>query len=395
MNKYYLPKFIETLRIINLDFIDNLSDFIVEVVRGGRRFFAFGNGGSEAIANILIHLLGKSFSLDFKFDVFQSPLSQEIIEHESEKLFLDLIRRSGRVGDLVFLISASGDSLNINEVSALCSSLGITTISLSGRGAIVNGRCAAKYNVVFDLKDQQILEDVTLAVINLLVIFAGNKLSGKKVDLLRIRNVYEKRYLEGVNSFDVGRIQNLVDDLIYAYRNSCLIRVDAPDNGLLSFCAKHMEHNLKWDALSNILKRPVNRVFSGLSSCHLTGVGNDGGENHNFSLEIEDNLFVNDVEVVFAKSLNSLSVKSLIKAASNSHCKLHLFCFNSVDECVDANLAQSVLHITARVLNSYLLFHQGTIDSLEIPSQLQMDLALLRQKKSIKENLELKFSRID
>lgn len=392
IHDYYLSNFVQEFRAIDLELIEELSNLIVEVAREGRRFFAFGNGGSEAIANILIHLLETSFRFDFKFDAFGSPLSHEIIEKENEKLFLDRIKRSGCRGDLVFLISASGDSLNINEVSGLCRRLGITTISLSGRGTIVNGPNAAKHNIVFDLKDQQILEDVTLAVVDLLIIFAKNKLEGRENDYIGIRSTYENRYLKGFGLFDVNKIQNLIDDLIFAYRNNYLIRIDSPDSGVLSLCAKHLEHNLKWDSLSDLQKRSSNRVFSGLSSCHLTGVGNDGGENYNFALEIEDNLSDNDVEIVFARSVDSLSAKSLIKAANSCGCKLHVFCFNSVDECIDANLTQSILHITARILNSYLLLYQGTIDSTGFASQLEVDLALLRQKESIKEKLESKFA---
>lgn len=380
IKNYYITGVIGAINSVNITLLEEITEVITAQIINGGRFFAFGNGGSEAIAGITIQLLEKVIPKSFQFDAYYPPIECELINNKNEEAFNQKILRSGRKGDVVFLISASGNSQNINSVSGLCRKKGLVSISLSGNGLIVKGENKATHNVIFDISDQQILEDATLAIINLLVLAVRNNLEKRRFDLEEIRAVYISDLLAAVKAFDFQILNSLVESVLHAYSNNHFIRIDSPDSGLLAFCAKHLEHNLKWDGLSKIWNRPVNKVFSGIPSCHYSGVANDGGDGYNHAIEIEDNLCASDVEIIFAKNTQHQSVGTAIKAATLSGCRLCILEFNSGSELIDTNLAQTVIHLTARILNSRLLNIYEYDRGLVFEEQLKKDLALLRQK---------------
>lgn len=392
IHSYYVPAFIQTIRSIGLDQLDSLSSLLAQKISDGSRFFAFGNGGSEAIAGIIIQLLETQIPKHFHFDLYSPPNASEQVDNRNCKIFNERIERCGKKGDIVFLISASGDSLNINAASALCRRKGLVTLSFSANGKIAHGANQATHKVVFKIADQQVLEDATLAIINILIIFTKTKLTEKKYDLKEIRAEYLADLISSLENFDFTLLRRLTGDLLQSFENGHTIRIDAPDSRLLYLCAKHMEHNLKWDALSHVTNRPVNKVISGIPSCHYSGVANDGGEGYNHAIEIRDNLSQDDIEIIFAKSRKSKATIAALEAAERVGCKLFLFDFGSDSGPAKITIAQMLLHLTARVLNSRLLVRQKSIGLDTFKTQLRSDLALLRQKDLISGRLKLQFA---
>lgn len=381
VNDFYVPNVIQGLKNFSEADLELASNEIIETIKNGNTIYAFGNGGSEAIAEHLIYSLEKTVDYKFPFTSYGNPKLSEITDACNCELFNQRIIRSGKAGDLAFLISASGDSVNINNLSVLCRRKGVNTISLSGTGRISNDlETKAGLSLVVPIKDQQIMEDTTQCIIHILVKITQSKLSGEIKTVKEIKNEYLGKIIAGLENINVGKLEDVVSDIVLAFKKSKKIRLDAPDSGILSISAGHTTHNLKWDALSDIKQRPTNLVFSGIPTCHFTGVGNDGGDGFNYALEIADNFDAGDVQIIFAKKQNSRSTKSLIEAARSNGMVVHLFDFGE-DEFVGGDVSQSVGHLIGRITNAKLIFAQ----------RLMQDLALLRVKDETKAKLKLKY----
>ncbi|MCH7535224.1 MAG: SIS domain-containing protein [Bacteroidetes bacterium] len=385
MEEYYIPGVVEGLRTIDDQILEDVSEKVVHRIREGRRIFGFGNGGSEAISEAFIYALEQRINDEFEFDTYSNPKLGEAVDTKNGKLFNHRIRRSGREGDLVVLVSASGNSENINNVSALCKEKGVETVSVSGGGRIANDpKTTADNPVVIMIKDQQILEDVTLGLVYLVAELAQYKTGGVSYDTGEVKRRYIEKLADGLGQLAASRISHLALEITRAYKEGKRIRIDAPDSGQLSINAKHMQHNLKWDAFQDA-KRLTNRVYSGLPTYHMSGVSNDGGDGLAYAVEVDDNSEPGDVSVVFAKDMNSMPVQALLKAAERKGIPVDAFCFHVDSEYVASSLTQSVLHLTSRAINAYLLTEQG--DPREFSELLGGDLALLRQKNETRKKL--------
>lgn len=385
IQRYYLLKVVEGLNSIDVSVLEAISDKVAQRVREGRRIFAFGNGGSEAIAEAFVYTLEQRIGDNFKFDVYGNPRLSEATDAGINTLFNFRIRRSGRPGDLAVLVSASGNSTNINNVAGLCREQSIETISLSGNGLIATAR-RSDYPIIFQINDQQILEDVTLGLLYIVGEIVEQKVNGKKYNAAEIKGKYVAGFVDGTAKTDYSTfVLALAQDILQAYKKGSQIRVDAPDNGLLSINAGHMQHNLKWDAFQDVEPRLTNRVTSGFPTYHLSGVSNDGGEGFNYAVEVQDNNQPDDVEIVFAKDLSSKPVQALLLAAKRKGIRIHSFEFNGQDDYVASNICQSFLHITSRVINAYLLSEKTGYADFE--HRLRQDLAMLRKKDETLEKL--------
>ncbi|MBU1018742.1 SIS domain-containing protein [Patescibacteria group bacterium] len=356
LENYYKPHLIQGLASLSSDDISKVSNEILDVVENGGRIFAFGNGGSEAIAEHLLYALEFGISDNYQFDTHGNPKTSYYIKTPIDKLFNPRIKRSARPGDLVFLISASGNSRNINNAAKLCRKMGIRTISISGDGAIVK---LSDLPVMISLHDQQILEDITQVFIHMAVRILTDSFD---------RN-YLNKIQHGVEFVTASMIYEIAFDVFGAFKSGNTIRVDAPDSGAIAISAGHTAHNFKWDAFQNARKRLSNNVHSGLFSYHLTGVSNDGGEGFNLAVEVDDNCKKDDVEIVFAKDLNDARVQRVIKVASSRFAKVHPVCFDVESEDIAADLTQITGHILGRTLNRIIA-----------KSDLKSDLALLRAR---------------
>ena len=382
MREYYFPEVIGGLSSIDDNVLNDISDKVAQRIMEGKRIFAFGNGGSEAIAEGFIHTLEQRI-YHCKFDAYCNPGLRRVPDAEFNLLFDRRIKTSGRSGDLAILISASGNSENILNASALCSGLGIESLLLSGNGAIAG---KSDYPVVLQIHDQQILEDVILGFLYIVSDVVEQKVIGLRYDVAQIKEKYTTDFDRATKKLDYILIWNLAQDILRAYKEGLQVRIDAPDSGLLSANAGHMQHNLKWDAFQNVVPRLPNRVLSGLPTYHFSGVSNDGGEDFNYAIEIEDNCVHGDVEVVFARDLNSKSVQTLLQAAKKKGMSAHTFGQNYESSYIASNICQSVLHLTSRVINAHLLSEKTSYADFEL--RLRQDLALLRQKNQTQRRLE-------
>lgn len=393
VEEYYLPQLFKGILEVENMPIEKISNKIATAILGGKHIFSFGNGGSEAISELFIQSLEQNISTEFQFDTFSNPKLSESKGIPNEELFNHKIKRSGKKGDLIILISASGNSENIKKASILCKEKGIETISISGNGEIVNNpEIKSDLAIVLNIKDQQILEDITLALINIIVDLVLHKVNKLNYSLEKIKEKQLYNLKKGILTIKENKIFNIAERIIKAYHEGKIIRIDAPESCGLSISAKHMEHNLKWDAFQNIKNRLKNKVNSGLSTYHLTGVGNDGGDNFNYAIEIKDNAESEDFEIIFAKNINSLQIRSLLLEANNKKMDIEIFNFNIGNDFTEACLAQIILHLTSRIINTRLLLEEESITQNQFKQQLQYDLAMLRTKPQTRIKLEQEYN---
>ena len=183
---------------------------------------------------------------------------------------------------------------------------------------------------------------------------------------------------------------SMVEDIFLAFRHSKTVRIDAT-TGLLDPIAEHMAHNLVWDARDESKEIWSNKVISGISGCHMTGVGNDGGCGYNLALEILDNCRGGDVEILLTTNAEDVKSRSLIKAARERAVSLHTICFGS--KFVYPGVAQIAAHLTGRLTNTRILLEQGVIDQTKAAEWFRKhDLALLRKKEEIRGKLQKIFA---
>ena len=385
MHEYYIPKVVEGLIGIDERVLDEISDKIAQRVRRGGCILAFGNGGSDAIAESFILSLEQRINPRFQFDTYSNPRPGEASTATGiDLIFNRRILRSARQGDLVVLVSASGDSENINRASIYCKASSVETISVSGNGKISYGPAKSDCPIIVPLQDQQIIEDVTLGILYLLGEVTASKVNGFEYDIAGLKKLYVKNFNTEAGLLSARRIDLLAQDVVNAYKTGHQVRIDGLNSGLLLIAAAHMQHNLKWDAFQGVIKRPPNRVSSGIPQYHFSGVSNDGGDGYNYAMEIEDNYERDDVEVVFGRHMGSLEAQTLSLAAQRKGMKIHPFFFCEESEYVVSNVAQSILHIAGRVINAYLLSESNPA---EFGSRLKHDLAMLRQKRETMRNL--------
>ncbi len=392
---YYQSRVVEGLLKVEGGRVDELSDKVATQIQSGNgRIFAFGNGGSEAIAEHFIYSLEDAVSTNFPFDAYINPKLSGAANVFNEYLFNRTLERHARKDNLVFLITASGNSENINNASRLCREKGIETVAISRNGRIASDtNTKADTCVVIEEDDQQILEDISQSLLHLVVNATSQKLEGKynKNSVGDEKKCYAEALQRGYGSLEAGYFQKIILDVIRAYKNGNTVRVDGPDDGGMAIVAAHTSHNFKWDGLSNIEFRPRNRVYSGIPTYHFTGVGNDGGDNFQYAVEVADNAQEGDIQIIFASNFQSVQTSSLMRAAENRGVHVYPFCFNLGDKFAVADVAQMAGHTLGRILNTYLLLEQGTIRPEQFGRQLRQDLALLRQKELTREKLERKY----
>lgn len=104
---------------------------IGKVKSSGASLIFVGNGGSAAIAS---HLVADFMKIGIRAYV---PLDHSLLtcfanDFGYENSFAEAVKVMGKRGDVLFVISSSGQSANIMNVVAVAKERGLTTITLSG-----------------------------------------------------------------------------------------------------------------------------------------------------------------------------------------------------------------------------------------------------------------------
>lgn len=135
----YVSKQKSALESIPVDEVETVISIFKTALKEDRQIFAFGNGGSASNASHFITDLGKSSS-DNTFRRFRCLSLNENLgwitaignDYSFEDIYLRQLENYARPGDIVMVLSVSGDSPNLVKAIEYCNKMKIYTIALLG-----------------------------------------------------------------------------------------------------------------------------------------------------------------------------------------------------------------------------------------------------------------------
>lgn len=152
-----------------------LAKAIISARKGGRHIFLCGNGGSATnamhIANDLVYLQPKWKGGRLKVTALtanQAVLTCLSNDIGYENIFSFQLEQLGKKGDILIVLSGSGNSKNILKAMDSARNKGMLTCAIVG---FDGGKClkSADISIHFPINDMQIAEDMQLVVGHMLV----------------------------------------------------------------------------------------------------------------------------------------------------------------------------------------------------------------------------------
>ena len=168
--KLYVENLTLALRLNGMVQVPLLGNALREAWRAGRCIYLCGNGGSAGnaihLANDLIYGVGVKHGLGMKVEALSANaavltcLANDI---GFDQIYSEQLRVKGASGDILIVLSGSGNSPNIIKALEMGNSLGMETFALLG---FSGGKCKAiaKHPIHFEIDDMQIAEDLQLIV---------------------------------------------------------------------------------------------------------------------------------------------------------------------------------------------------------------------------------------
>ena len=168
--KQYCDNLILALKDINWEKISKLSDIMYEAWQKGKRIYICGNGGSAANA---IHLAN-----DFNYGISRkNGIGMRVIaltansavitclanDISYDEIFSQQIAVQGEKGDILIVLSGSGNSVNVIRALEEARKLGMKTFAILGYDG---GKCKiiAETSIHVEIDDMQISEDLQLII---------------------------------------------------------------------------------------------------------------------------------------------------------------------------------------------------------------------------------------
>ena len=152
------------------DDVEKLAQSIAKVWQEGRQFFLCGNGGSAANATHLANdfLYGISSTEKSGLDVEALTANTSVLtclanDEGYDEIFSIQLEAKAKKGDLLLVLSGSGNSMNVIRALQVGTKLGMTTFAILG---LTGGRCLheSQETIYFPGTDMQMSEDLQLIV---------------------------------------------------------------------------------------------------------------------------------------------------------------------------------------------------------------------------------------
>jgi D-sedoheptulose 7-phosphate isomerase len=168
----FLSSLHRTLDEIDLGAVEAAARAITEAWGQDRRIFVLGNGGSAATASHLVcdlHGVARGRRGLGAFSLTDGPavLTAAANDLGYERAFSEQVTNNARAGDVVILLSASGDSGNIVRAIGAARDAGARTIGILGFGG---GRARALVDIAIVVSAAHfgVVESAHAAVVHLL-----------------------------------------------------------------------------------------------------------------------------------------------------------------------------------------------------------------------------------
>lgn len=160
---------------------DEIAEIFVQTIESGHTVFWCGNGGSAAeSSHLAAELTGRfssnrrplpSISLNSDFSAI-TCIANDFGFH---LIFSRQLRALAREGDILIVLSTSGESENISEVLKEADRIGVKSIALLGKSG-GKARTIAKYSLVINSLDTARIQEVHLLLGHTLCQYAELKL---------------------------------------------------------------------------------------------------------------------------------------------------------------------------------------------------------------------------
>ena len=146
----------------------SLSTEIRKVWISRNKLFICGNGGSAAnalhIANDFTHGVAENFTRGIDVEALTSNVSVLTCfanDFSYNEIFSRQLKTKAKVGDMLLILSGSGNSENIVQAVTEAKKLGVFTIGITG---FDGGACKKILDLTlhFDVEDMQVAEDLQL-----------------------------------------------------------------------------------------------------------------------------------------------------------------------------------------------------------------------------------------
>jgi len=140
VSEKYIEEHIAICKQLSAKDIDKFAKNIIPVLKAGNKLLICGNGGSAADAQHFAAELVGRYKTErnglpaIALTTDTSVLTAIANDYGYERVFSRQVEALGAKGDLLFLISTSGNSPNLLKAAEKAKTIGIRTIGLLGRG---------------------------------------------------------------------------------------------------------------------------------------------------------------------------------------------------------------------------------------------------------------------
>jgi len=165
----YVDKLTKTLSVVEIDMVQDLAEALQDAWRAGRSIYLCGNGGSAGnaihLANDFIYGAGLKNEGGLRAEALSANAAVLTCLGNDlgyDSIYSEQIRIKGNPGDVLIVLSGSGNSANVVKAIETANQLRMKTFAVGFTG----GRCKelAQYPIHFEVDDMQIAEDLQLIV---------------------------------------------------------------------------------------------------------------------------------------------------------------------------------------------------------------------------------------
>jgi D-sedoheptulose 7-phosphate isomerase len=166
----YVEKLSSALGLSAMGEIPTLGEALRECWKLGRTVYLCGNGGSAAnamhLANDFLYGAGVTNGGGLKVEALSanaSVLTSLANDIGYEEIFAEQVKVKANAGDVLIVLSGSGNSANVVKALEMGHAKGMKTFAILGYSG---GRCKeiAQHSIHFAIDDMQIAEDLQLVV---------------------------------------------------------------------------------------------------------------------------------------------------------------------------------------------------------------------------------------